>query len=75
MALKDFEYDILRGRAWGHCVRCVWSFYVGGEPVTREVRTLQKRGHVSITYYAGLKAGVNATDIGRKRLEFMNNQE
>jgi hypothetical protein len=61
--LHDMKTNDVRPE--GVCIRGVWTFLVQGEPVTRAVNTLKRRGLIDISYYMGGKAGVNLTDKGR----------
>jgi hypothetical protein len=52
-------------RPSGICIRGQWIYLVGGEPVTRAVNTLKRRGLVEGHYMSGGRAAINLTDAGR----------
>ena len=52
-------------RPSGVCVRGDWTYLVDGEPVTRAVNTLKRRGLVDGHYMSGGRAAINLTDKGR----------
>jgi DNA-binding MarR family transcriptional regulator len=46
--------------ASGTCVRYEWTFRdYDGNPITRQVKALQKKGLVNIMYFRGGRAAVN----------------
>lgn len=53
-------------RPEGICIRWEWKYLLDGEPVTRAVKTLKRRGLVSFLTFSGGKQAVNLTDEGRK---------
>jgi len=61
--LRVMQEDSVRPE--GVCIRYEWTYLVNGEPVTRAVKTLERRGHVRIMYFSGGKAAVNLTEAGR----------
>lgn len=69
VALTQKDFLVLERRADGHCINGVWTFVVSGERVTSSVRKLERAGLIDISYYAGMKAGVNITDKGRFALK------
>lgn len=52
-------------RPSGVCIRGEWTYLLGGEPVTRAVNTLKRRGLVSGHYMSGGRGAINLTDAGR----------
>jgi hypothetical protein len=43
----------------GICTRYVWTFSAGSRVVTREIRALEQKGLIKISYYRGGTAAVN----------------
>jgi hypothetical protein len=43
----------------GFCHHYAWTFVAGSRTVTREIRALEKKGLVTVTYFNGNKCAVN----------------
>lgn len=65
MALTEKQIEVIDRGAEGFCYRGLWKWTMCGDPVTREVNTLKKRGLIDCIYFSGGKAAANATDEGR----------
>lgn len=52
-------------RPSGVCIRGVWTYLLDGQPVTRAVNTLKRRGVVNGHYMSGGRAAINLTAAGR----------
>lgn len=58
---------IIEHGATGQCVRWVWQWVQNGQPVTRTVNGLLKRGLIEATYYRA-SASTTATEAGNKAI-------
>lgn len=56
-------------RPHGFTIKWEPCYTLGSELVTRQVKTLRKRGHVDIMGMTGNRIAVNLTDAGREAAE------
>lgn len=68
LKLTDRQKMVLQKRADGFCYRGNWKWTCNGEPVTREVNTLNKRGLIELTFFPD-RGATNPTESGRAMLE------
>ena len=53
--------EMIRDRgASGTCIRYVWIFQSAGKVITRQVKELERKGFVTISYYREGQASVTA---------------
>lgn len=70
MTSDELKIRVLEEFADGHCYRGVWRWTLAdGEPCTRQVNWLKKKGYVSGQYFTGGRASVNPTDAGLEYLK------
>jgi hypothetical protein len=67
MRFTDTHKSIIERGATGHCVRWVWHWVLDGQPVTRQVNFLIKRGLIEATYFRS-SASTSATESGREAI-------
>jgi DNA-binding MarR family transcriptional regulator len=71
--LSTSQRDVLRllyehGSIGGTCIRYEWTFNIGSDHYTRQVRALERKGLVDVMYFSGGRAAVNLTEAGRAAL-------